>query len=45
MNRRVKIIVWVWITIVFADYYLQFFTSRYWTDHAFRFLSSLGGPP
>ena len=31
----------LWIVLILADYYLQFFSNRYWTDHALPFLHKL----
>ncbi len=41
MTERTKKIILYWIAFIFVDYYLQFFSSRYWTDHALGFLKKL----
>lgn len=41
-KRRLAVIAMaVWIGVIIADYYVQFFMSRYWWDHAVPFLSKL----
>ena len=37
-----RLILWLWVMVILIDYYLQFFSSRYWTDHALPFLQKFG---
>jgi hypothetical protein len=39
LKRRVSfILATAWIILIVADYYFQFFQSRYWSEHALPFL-------
>ena len=41
MKKEVRVFLALWVAVVIADYYFQFFSSRYWLDHALPFLHKL----
>ena len=42
MKKTTRVFLAIWVLAVIADYYFQFFSSRYWLDHALPFLEKLG---